>query len=158
MKLAQIPDQEVLALIRELTLGAELPSGVQLRRALQAKFGIRGGVSRIYRLLAEEKARLKRPPTPETLEQLLIQTQELRDRAALAEERERVHQERWAAELDQLRLALSALQLSHAQACDALKTNEWLRRQLYAAEARNASLEQQLLDAEQLLDRNRGSS
>ena len=53
----KVEDKEVLAVIRDLSGGGALPSGAAVRAALARRYGSRGGVTRIYRLLASERTR-----------------------------------------------------------------------------------------------------
>jgi len=130
--------------IRELTVDKALPAGAAVRRALESRFGSRGGVARIYRLLAEEGVRLTPPPESGSVEALQHELKAMRGRAERAEEREKAHQTRWAEEIDQLRLRVARLEPIAQQASASQESNEFLRRQLQAAERRAALLEQQL--------------
>jgi len=135
--------------IRELTVENILPAGAAVRRALESRFGSRGGVARIYRLLAEEGVRLRPPPNPSSVEALQRELQAMRNRADRAEHREEAHQTRWAEEIDRLRLKVAALEPVAQQARIARDTNELLRHQLQAAELRAAQLEAQLMASQQ---------
>jgi predicted RNase H-like nuclease (RuvC/YqgF family) len=140
-----VSDQTIRTLIKELAQGDRLPSGAALRAALRKRHGCSGGVTRIYRLLAQ--ARPKPPPPPAALEQQKLEREirSLRQSAQLADHREQAHQTRWALEVDQLRQRVAALEPAAAQATRALENAELLRRQLYAAHVRIAALEQELL-------------
>ena len=135
---------EILALIRELTVADALPAGAEIRRALQARFGRRGGMARVYRILADERRRRVPVQAPDSLEDLQRELQAMRERAERAEERERAHQSHWGMEIDRLRLRLQALEPLAARRGDRDPT-ELLRQQLRAAEQRAAGLEEQLL-------------
>ena len=142
-----VTDLTVRTLIKELTRGGRLPSGAALRAELRQRFGCSGGVTRIYRLLAQ--ARPKPVPTAAIDQQKLErEVRTLRQSAQLAEHREQAHQNRWALEVDQLRQRLAVLEPLAAQATRALENAELLRRQLYAAHVRIAALEEELLDTE----------
>ena len=141
----RVSDIEVRALIRELTVESALPAGAAVRRALESRFGSRGGVARIYRLLAEEGRQLTSQPAPGSVEALQRELQAMRDRAERAEQREEAHQSRWAEEVDRLRRQVAALEPLAQQADIARSSNELLRRQLQAAELRAAQLEAQLM-------------
>ncbi|HEY6458304.1 MAG TPA: hypothetical protein VIY90_23750 [Steroidobacteraceae bacterium] len=51
-------DAQIRALIGELASAAGFPSGAQLRQALAERFDCRGGVARIYRLLAAQRGQV----------------------------------------------------------------------------------------------------
>ncbi|MBS0614470.1 MAG: hypothetical protein JSS24_14955 [Proteobacteria bacterium] len=68
----------------------------------------------------------------------------LRAQLELAREREESHQSRWAAEIDRLRLRLTALEPLAAEAVQLREINMLLRHRLQAAELRVSQLEQQL--------------
>jgi hypothetical protein len=145
----RVSDAEVRAVIRELTVDKTLPPGAAVRRALESRFGSRGGVDRIYRLLAEEGVRLTPPLEPGSVEALQRELQAMRHRADRAEHREEAHQTRWAEEIDRLRRQVAALEPVAQQARIARDTNELLRHQLQAAELRAAQLEAQLMASQQ---------
>ena len=141
----RVSNAEVRAVIRELMVGKILPSGAAVRAALNARFGSRGGVERIYRLLADERQRLTPMPEPGSVEALQRELQAMRERAERAEHREQVHQTHWAEEVDRLRIqALGPL--AH-QGRMAGEGSDLLRHQLHAAEQRAARLEEQLMAA-----------
>ena len=142
-----VSDLTIRTLIKELTQGDRLPSGAALRATLRKRHGCSGGVTRIYRLLAQARPK---PTHPEAIEQQKLEHElhSLRQSAQLAEHREQAHQTRWAMEVDQLRQRVTALEPLAAQATRALENAELLRRQLYAAHIRIAALEQELLDKE----------
>jgi hypothetical protein len=146
----KVQDSEVKAVIRALTAGDTLPSGAAVREALHDRYGSRGGVTRIYRLLTDERRRLTPPPAPGSIEMLQAELKAMQGRAERAEERESSHQTRWAMEIDQLRQKLTALEpLAHHARIDR-EMNERLRLQLQAAERRASLLEQQLIEIQAL--------
>src|ERR1019366_7286745 len=108
-----------------------------------------GGVTRIYRPLAEEGVRLTPPPNPSSAEALQRELQAMRSRAERAEHREEAHQTRWAEEIDRLRRQVEALEPVAHQARIVRDTNELLRHQLQAAQLRAARLEAQLMASQQ---------
>jgi hypothetical protein len=142
-----VSDLTIRTLIKELSKGDRLPSGAALRAALRKRHGCSGGVTRIYRLLAQARPKLTSPAAIEQ-QKLEHELRSLRQSAQLAEHREQAHQTRWAMEVDQLRQKVTALEPLAAQATRALENAELLRRQLYAAHVRIAALEQELLDKE----------
>ena len=139
---SHVSDLTVRSLIKELTRGDRLPSGAALRATLRKRYGSSGGVTRIYRLLAQAHPK----PVPPDHAKLESEVRSLRQSAQLAEHREQVHQTRWALEVDQLRQKVTVLEPLAAQATRALESAELLRRQLYAAHVRIAALEQEILD------------
>ena len=144
---SHVSDLTVRSLIKELTRGDCLPSGAALRAVLRQRYGRSGGVTRIYRLLAQARPK---PVSPAAVDNAKLESElrSLRHSAQLAEHREQVHQTRWAQEVDQLRQRVTILEPLAAQATRALESAELLRRQLYAAHIRIAALEQELLDKE----------
>jgi hypothetical protein len=137
---------EVKAVIRTLAVADTLPSGAAVRQALKVRYGSRGGVTRIYRLLAEERRRLTPAPDPGSIESLRQELQAMQGRAERAEERELAHQSRWATEIDQQRQKVAVLEpLAHHARIDR-EMNERLRQQLQAVEQRASLLEQQLME------------
>jgi hypothetical protein len=142
----RVSNAEVKAVIRTIATTNALPSGAAVRRALETRYESRGGVARIYRLLAEERRRLTPPVEPGSVESLAQELQAMQGRAERAEERESSHQNRWAAEIDQLRQKVAALEPLAHQARIKHETSEHLRHRLQAAEQRAARLEQQLIE------------
>jgi hypothetical protein len=144
---AHVTDDAIRAVISELAVGESLPSGALLRAVLKQRYGSPGGVARIYRLLSHAGSKPSVVRTLEAAEVLEGQLQVMRDRAERAEQREEAHQSRWAAEVDQLRLKVAAYEPLAQQAQKVLDSVGLLRRQLQAAEARIAMLEQRLIAA-----------
>lgn len=146
----RVTDQDIQHLIRELTAGNQLPSGAQLRAAMHKRFGSRGGVTRIYRLLSAARPnpsiQSSTSGSTEDVGKLQREIQKLRQALELADHRERVHQSRWALEVDRLRQQLTSLESLALQAKTAQETAESLRRQLHAAHLRITLLEAQLMD------------
>ena len=142
-----VTDDDIRTLISELAVGERLPSGALLRAVLKQRFGSPGGVTRIYRLLSNARSDSSVVRKVEPAEVLERELQAMRERAERAERREETHQSRWAVEVDQLRLDVAAFKPLALQARQALETVGLLRRQLQAAEARIAILEQQLIEA-----------
>jgi hypothetical protein len=142
-----VSDLQIKHLIGELTVGNHLPSGVTLRTALKKQFGSRGGVARVYRLLAQARDAIK-PPTrpPAEAARLEHELNALRKAATLAQHREEAHQTRWALEVDRLRQRLADLEPLALHAKAAIDNAELLRRQLHAAHMRISVLEQQLME------------
>ena len=142
-----VSDQAIHATIRELMEEGRLPSGAKLRAVLKARFGSPGGVSRVYRLLSNTRTRITPPRiAPPPVEADEGELRAVRERAERAEQREEAHQTRWAMEVDQLRMKVALLEPLAHEARLAQEAALLLRRQLQAAEARVAALEQQLLE------------
>jgi len=144
-----VSDREIQLVIRDLTVEDQLPSGAQLRAVLRARFGSRGGVSRIYRLLGNERS-AKKPVVAVQAQgdvgKLEREVESLRKALQLAEHREQAHQSRWAMEVDRLRQQVTSLESQASRTKAAMDTAELLRHQLHAAHVRIAVLEQQVLD------------
>jgi hypothetical protein len=146
-----ISDSTIKLLIRELSEGEQLPSGAKLRAALQQRFGSRGGVTRIYRLLSNARSSSKPAALPSSstdVGKLQREIDALREAIKLADHREQAHQSRWALEVDRLRQQVATLEPLALQTKTTLDTAELLRRQLHAAHIRIATLEQQLIGME----------
>ena len=142
-----VSDLAIQHLIGELTVGNRLPSGASLRTALKKRFGSRGGVTRVYRLLANARTATHTPPRSSTVVQTLEHELDvLRETANLAQHREEAHQARWAMEVDRLRQKVAELEPLALHAKAAIDNAELLRRQLHAAHMRISVLEQQLLE------------
>jgi hypothetical protein len=144
---AHVTDAVIQTVISELAVGEHLPSGALLRAVLKQRYGSPGGVARIYRLLSQAQSKKSVVRISEPADVLERALQAMRERAERAEQREETHQIRWAAEVDQLRLKVAAFEPLALQARKALDDVGLLRRQLQAAEARIAMLEQQLIEA-----------
>jgi predicted RNase H-like nuclease (RuvC/YqgF family) len=144
---SHVSDQVIQRVIDELAVEECLPSGALLRAVLKERFGSRGGVTRIYRLLSDARRKRTLPRKVEAAEVLEREMKAARERAERAEGREEAHQLRWAAEVDQLRQKVALYEPLVLQARSAVESVGLLRRQLQAAEARIAMLEQELMTA-----------
>lgn len=144
----KVLNHDVRAMIRVMTVGAVLPSGAAVRAALATRFGSRGGVARIYRLLAEEGARLAPAPEAGSLESLQQEVRVLRETLARTEAREDAHQTYWAEQVDRLRQKVQMLEPLAQEAQIAGDVHKLLRHQLQAAELRAARLEEKVLALE----------
>jgi len=144
-----VTDHDIKLLISELTVSDRPPSGAKLRAALHQRFGSRGGVSRIYRLLAAASTKHSVPQSISRADvgRLHHELESLREALKLADYREQTHQSRWAMEVDRLRQQVAAMEPLALKAKAALDTAELLRHQLHASHVRIAALEQQLFDA-----------
>ena len=99
----RLPDATILQLIEELRAQHAVLTGTRLREELQARHGVRGGVTRLYRLLHRATRqpqpappRLPPPATasglPSDVTELQAQLAAALERARLAEYREEAHQ------------------------------------------------------------------
>jgi hypothetical protein len=144
----RLPDTAILELIQELRGQHAVITGTRLRTELERRFGSRGGVSRIYRLLREATAPRPAPasssPAPPTSPDPPSELAAALERARLAEHREEAHQARWAGEIHQLREQVRTLHRA-AHRLPLLEAEIQDRsRELAAAYRRIADLEAQL--------------
>ena len=151
----RLPDTAILELIAELRHTHAVLTGTQLREALYARHGMRGGVTRIYRLLHTATAPTAPainpapPPSPaspaaaEDTTQLRADLQKALERATLAEHREESHQSRWAGEIHQLREQVHALREAAHRLPLLEREVQDRSRELAAAYRRIADLETQ---------------
>jgi len=138
-----ITEQDVRVAIREIA-GRERVTGVRVRAWLAAHRGARGGVARVYRLMREIEGAVAAPSPRPVARPAGIRDESREEaiaRADLAEHRERVHQERWARETDELRTRLAAAELAARSSVEAERRIAELRQALAAAHARIAALE-----------------
>jgi hypothetical protein len=108
----KVTDAQVQSLIRELAVGAKLPSGATVRAALARRYQSRGGVARIYRLLAAERGPLQEPESGwgrVNAEVLRQENQTLRQHLQEARELETRHQDHWGREVARLREQIEGL-------------------------------------------------
>ena len=109
-----LPDAAILAVIDELRGQHAVLTGTRLREELARRHGLRGGVSRLYRLLHQANHPQPAQPTPVPtatgdIAELQAQLAAALERARLAEHREEHHQTRWAGEIHRLREQVHAL-------------------------------------------------
>jgi hypothetical protein len=155
----KVSDGQIHALIGELSRAGRPPSGARLRAALAARFGSRGGVARIYALLAQSRVqpappRAALPATPsESVEDWQQQALALREQMQLAREREEADQSRWAQEIDRLRQKVAHLEPLALQAQMLRETADLLRHRLQAADIRLGRMEGELLRLQQELEK-----
>jgi len=141
----KVSDEAVLVLIRELTRLGTLPSGAAVRVALERRHQCRGGVERIYRLLASEKSRLGTPAlSPIGVGLLEQENRNLREQLKAARQREDAHQIHWDREVGRLRERVSALEPLVQQAAARAEVTEPLQREVQDVETRTGQLEVQL--------------
>ena len=141
----KVRDQVVQSIIRDLSIGGRLPSGAAVRTVLAQRFGSRGGVARIYRLLAKERERRAgtalSPITAGLLEQ---ENSNLREQLKAARQREDAHQAHWTREVGRLRERLETLESRVRQAERAGEAGEALLSQVQEADTRVGQLEVQI--------------
>jgi hypothetical protein len=143
-----LSEDSIRAAIRELDASGERVTGVAVRALLAARYGARGGVARIYRLVHEAARAGRAAPPPRVGGASTSDESRLAAiaRADLAEERERVHQGRWARETDALRTRLAQAEEAGREAELARQRLAELGRALASAQARIAALEQMLAE------------
>jgi len=113
----KVEDPEVQALIRELTVGGALPSGAAVRAELARRYGSRGGVTRMYRLLAAERAQHGSSALSSIGVRLLEQeNRNLRELLRQQRQREDAHQAHWNRQVGELRERVRALEALVQQA------------------------------------------
>ena len=145
----RLPDTEIQQVIDELRARRGAITGLELRAELQRRYGHRGGVTRIYRLLQQTMPTRPTPPppaAPTTSDVVELQSQltAALERARLAEHREEAHQARWAGEIHALREQVRSLHdVSHRLAVIEADLRD-RSRELAAAYHRIADLESQL--------------
>ncbi len=133
----RVSDEQVRAVIAELRGQGARVSGARVRRELVLRFGARGGVSRIYRVLREAPA-----VAPAEVEALRTELEQMRQRAERAEAREDAHQVKWAAEVDALRVRVRELEAQVAATHALQAAYERTAMALRAAEGRLARMEE----------------
>jgi hypothetical protein len=119
-------------------------SGAAVRAELARRYGARGGVTRVYRLLAAaEGAALEAESTnlAKRIGELERALAEALRRAELAEHRERVHQDWAASQIDALRSRLRAIEGSPREQGVSHEDYLQLHRTLAATRLRLAELE-----------------
>jgi hypothetical protein len=152
----RLPDTAILELIAELRQARGTLTGTQLRAELNTRHGMRGGVTRIYRLLRTATAPTvpastpTPPPSPaspaaaDDTAQLRAELQRALERAELAEYREERHQSRWAGEIHQLREQVHTLREAGHRLPILEQQLQDRSRELAAAYKRISDLEDQL--------------
>jgi hypothetical protein len=143
-----LTEESIRAAIREVAASGERVTGVAVRSLLATRYGARGGVARVYRLVHEAERAPRGPVLAAAAGR--VASDESRGaaiaRADLAEERERVHQQRWARETDGLRTRLAAAEQAVRDAETGKLRLADLGRALASAQARIAALERLLAE------------
>jgi len=109
----RLTDRQIRGVIDALQAEQGQVSGVALRAELARRYGARGGVSRIYRLLAEARGAARSEEAQAMagrVRELEVALEAMRVRAETAEHREIAHQDRAAVEIHNLREKLRELQ------------------------------------------------
>ena len=140
----KVQDEDVRHVIRDLMIDGRLPSGAAVRAEIGKRFKSRGGVARIYRLLAAQ-----RPPqvldhstlSPAGVRLLQLENQNLREQLQQAGERERAHQAYWTREVRQLWEHVGALEALVTQAANSGEISAALTQRVQAAELRAGRLD-----------------
>jgi len=151
-----LPDAAILAFIDELRDQHAVLTGSRLRDELARRHGLRGGVTRIYRLLhqATQPQPVGAPATrlepADDGAELQAQLAAALERARLAEHREEHHQTRWAGEIHALREQVR----THLDASHRLTI---LEGELQDRSRELASAFYRISDLENEIDRLRGS-
>jgi len=141
----KVQDQEVQALIRELTVDGALPSGAAVRAGLARRYGSRGGVTRIYRLLGAESAHRGSTALSSIGVRLLEQeNRNLRELLAQQRQREDAHQAHWNRQVGALRERVRALEPLVQQAALSGDLTDALKREVQGTEIRGGQLEVQI--------------
>jgi hypothetical protein len=108
----QLSDEEVRSTLATLLQTRRQVSGRALRRALRARYGAVGRTARVFQIwrdMTGGAARAMELPdySREQLRAAEIRIRTAESRAALAEEREQAHQDKWAVEIHALREQLA---------------------------------------------------
>jgi hypothetical protein len=137
----KVEDQQIRGLIREMTIDGRPPSGRAVREALASRYGSRGGVARIYRLLTSEHPREVRSPLEAVRVGLLeVEIRNLREALQLARQREDAHQVHWTRVVGQLLDHVRTLEKSVSRAAAAGVIGEALIGELKAAETKTGQI------------------
>jgi hypothetical protein len=145
----RLTEIQIRATCRELITQEGPISGRRLRAELRSRFGAAGKTQRVFRVWREMTQRMAEGAgTTDDLKGQVATAEQAAarnlERAELAEYREQAHQERWAAEIDQLRQQLNAHQGRAAE----------MRR----LEERVLQLSRELMAAREELAREQGNS
>lgn len=106
-----VGDSEIRGAIERLAGGGARVTTRQLRAELKRSFGHFGNSVRVHRMLQMSRRQQEQRASPEfefeeSLARAAQNAAEWRKRAELAQHRERVHQDKWATEIYELRQAL----------------------------------------------------
>jgi hypothetical protein len=141
----KVEDRQVEALIRELTVAGALPSGAAVRAELARRYGSRGGVTRIYRLLAAERTQRGTTALSSISVRLLEQeNRNLRELLQHQRQREDAHQAHWNRQVGELRERVRALEPLLQQAALSGTVTDALKKEVQGADIRAGQLEVQI--------------
>ena len=131
----RVTDRQIQEVIESLKTRDGRVTGAAVRTELARRYGARGGVSRIYRLLGAARG-----------EAQSAESQSLLERAERAEHREVAHQDRAAVEIHNLREKLRELQT--APRIQGVQHDQYLRayREVVRLRARVAELESPVIE------------
>lgn len=140
----QLRDSQIVGVIRELDARGDRVSGAAVRAELARRFGARGGVARVYRLLHAQRQGFRHEESANLAERVRVleaQLAAMTERAERAEYRELVHQDRAAIEIHNLREKLRQLQM--APRVEGVQHEQFMRayREVIALRKRVAELE-----------------
>jgi hypothetical protein len=138
----KVQDEQIRSLVQELTIDGKPPSGAAVRAALASRYGSRGGVTRIYRLLAQQSPREVATPMSAVTSRLLeVENQNLREQLQHLRQREDAHQVHWRRVVGELWQRLRTLESLVSQAAAAGEITEALRQDVQAAEIRAGQID-----------------
>jgi hypothetical protein len=153
----KVEDRVVLEVIRQLSAAGKVPSGAAVRAALARQYGCRGGVARIYRLLAAEQAR--QGATPRSAIEMGLLEQEnynLRDLLKQLRQREDAHQVHWSRQIGELLERVRHLESQIREGRAPAEISDALKKDVQAAETRAEQLELQVRVFGPAAERSRG--
>lgn len=106
----KISDDTIVAVVIDLERAGSPRTGVDVRKELWRRHGVKAGTDRVYQLLRKRAAEVHSKPSAGTDERRLIRERdEAVRRAELAELREEAMQSRTALEIDTLRQTIRSL-------------------------------------------------
>jgi hypothetical protein len=141
----KVEDRAVQAVIRDLSQAGQLPTGAAVRTALAERYGSRGGVARIYRLLAQERMRVGGTTlSPIGIGLVEQENRNLRELLKHQRHREDAHQAHWDREVGQLRDRVGALEALVQQTAANGGLTESVKREVEGAGTRAEQLDVQL--------------
>lgn len=132
----QLSDAQIRGVIESLHNADQKITGLAVRTELRRRFGMPGGVERIYRLISEVQSAAHPDHQLELNDAIVLLKQQLAEavqRAELAEYREQAHQEKWAMEIDLLRQQLRSAHVDARKLSEAQNQVLELRRELHRA-------------------------
>ena len=135
-----LTDEMILSVIRDLAPRGRV-TGTAVRALLAERFGARGGVAPVYRLLAETSRPVPAPVQRAVAPAVDGSLEAALQRAALAEERELKHQQRWLRETETLKERLALAEQAARETAELRLRVAQLRQALAGAQGRIAELE-----------------